>query len=57
MFKNPLHLIYLPLMKGEPVAKGWKEPEQGKLPEFKVLTDRILHQRDIKRVNTAVNVI
>ena len=44
-------------MKGEPVAKGWKEPEQRKLPEFKVLTDRILHQRDIKGVYTTVNVV
>lgn len=44
-------------MEGEPVAKGWKEPEQGKLPEFKVLTNWILHQRYIKGVNPAVNVI
>jgi hypothetical protein len=44
-------------MKGESVAKGWKEPEQRKLPEFKVLTDRILHQRDIKGVDAAVHVI
>lgn len=57
MSKNPLHPIYLPLMKGETVAKGWEKSEQRKLSELKILTDRILHQRDIERVNTAVNVV
>lgn len=47
----------LALMKRKPVAKGRKESKQRKLPEFKVLGDRILNKRDIKGIDPAVNVI